>query len=754
MSYIIEQNNIDGYLKIKSDNTLSGNIYKTFSTIGEQLVINITSLYNVDKIKSLILDIDGTIHNHKYLEIEYRISRDNNTFTDWLDLNNVTYNHPIINSYDLLYIDVRFTRKGDVSFGYIDLKKWEISCDLDRNLQDGESIINIVDNGQNIVIRPPYIYKVFKLTDIEVISSPSLSGISLYWRYSQDYGRTVSKWEIFNKENVSSAKISPIRFFQVEYLIKSENITSNIKIYDINLIGDFQNVTLDSQKTNLMGIRDNCSCILLGIENGQFVGQENVTNNTDNSGIISQTTSGISSGSNCGIGYLNALTDDQKQSLFQPYSIPNETNFLNQVSNDVTTIFGHEVSYFLTDPNSNGIDYTFHEYQLYNYVCEKTIKVSVDQNNFPDNQITINQFDLSLFDTFEIHITKDEFKKAFGVDKRPSKQDFLWFCNLNRMFQVEHSQQFRNFNNSSIYYKVMLKKYSQKANVIGVNDTISDKVRELTRNSTIDELFGVYNEQDKAAVANKEQTRVLTKDTLRVDINCIIEEDNVMNGNDMIIKNVYNLSTVGFGEEAISYRNMKNIYEKSDNLSFFCWFKIENYINSENYNLFTYYDGVNSNGIKINITNDNFNVLINNTIYSMDVSNILDFIDTVDLFENRWLCYLVNIEQRNNKIYQYLYQRDDESYSNKISLIIKNELPFNSDVIVIDNSVKSSILGSDMYISNLRLFNDIIDEKVHSKTLVTYLVRDDAKYLIFADNCNKKIILPSLPLSNGMDSQT
>ena len=752
MSYIVEQNNIDGYLKIKSDNTLSGNIYKTFSTVGEELVINITSLYNVEKIKSLILDIDGVIPNHKYLEIEYRTSRDNTNFTDWLDLNNVTYNHPIINSYDLLYIDIRFTRKGDVSFGYIDLKKWEIDCVLDRNLQDGESIINIVENGQNVVIRPPYIYKVFNLTDIEVISSPSLDGLSLYWRYSQDYGRTVSKWEIFNKENVSSAKISPIRFFQVEYLIKSENISSNIKIYDINLIGDFQNVTLDSQKTNLIGIRENCSCILLGIENGQFVGQENVTG--DNSGIISQTTSGISSGSNCGIGYLNSLNDEQKQALFQPYSIPNEMNFLNQVSNDVTTIFGHEVSYFLTDPNSNGIDYTFHEYQLYNYVCEKTIKVSVDQNNFPDNQITINQFDLSLFDTFEIHITKDEFKKAFGVDKRPSKQDFLWFCNLNRMFQVEHAQQFRNFNNSAIYYKVMLKKYSQKANVIGVNDSISDKVRELTRNSTIDELFGVYNEEDRASVANKEQTRVLTKDTLRVDVNCIIEEDNVMNGSDMIIKNVYNLSTVGFGEQAVVYRNMKNIYEKSDNLSFFCWFKIENYIDSENYNIFTYYDDQNNNGIKIDIINDSFNVLVNNTTYSMDVSNILDFIDTIDLFENRWLCYLVNIEQRNEKIYQYLYQREDESYSNKLSLIIKNELPFNSDVIVIDNSVKSSILGSDMYISNLRLFNDIIDEKVHSKTLVTYLVRDDAKYLIFADNCNKKIILPNLPMSNGMDSQT
>ncbi len=72
----------------------------------------------------------------------------------------------------------------------------------------------------------------------------------------------------------------------------------------------------------------------------------------------------------------------------------------------------------------------------------------------------MNQFDLSLFDSFEVHIPKDTFKSVFGVEKRPSKEDFLWFCEVNRMYQVEHAQQFRNFNNSALYYKVMLKQLS------------------------------------------------------------------------------------------------------------------------------------------------------------------------------------------------------------------------------------------------------------------------------------------------------
>ena len=41
----------------------------------------------------------------------------------------------------------------------------------------------------------------------------------------------------------------------------------------------------------------------------------------------------------------------------------------------------------------------------------------------------------------------------------------MYFCNLSRMFQVGHVTQFRGFNNNSVYYKLILKKHNQKANV-------------------------------------------------------------------------------------------------------------------------------------------------------------------------------------------------------------------------------------------------------------------------------------------------
>ena len=190
-----------------------------------------------------------------------------------------------------------------------------------------------------------------------------------------------------------------------------------------------------------MGIRKCCKSDLLGTydSDGNFI--PNTTLNE---------TGGSQEGS------LHETTDSDAANLYNPYQQNEAVDLLSKLSTDAELMFGHRVSYFVTDADRKGQDHTLNEFQLYNVVCESEIKVSVVDNNFPDNQITINQFDLSLFDTFEIHITKDEFKKAFGVDKRPSKQDFLWFCNLNRMFQVDHAQQFRSFNNTAIYYKLIL----------------------------------------------------------------------------------------------------------------------------------------------------------------------------------------------------------------------------------------------------------------------------------------------------------
>ena len=47
---------------------------------------------------------------------------------------------------------------------------------------------------------------------------------------------------------------------------------------------------------------------------------------------------------------------------------------------------------------------------------------------------------------------------------------------------------------------------------------------------------------------------------------------------------------------------------------------------------------------------------------------------------------------------------------------------------------------------NLRLFADIIPENYHNKILNQYIIGDDSKYLVFADNANTRLSLPKFPL--------
>jgi hypothetical protein len=56
------------------------------------------------------------------------------------------------------------------------------------------------------------------------------------------------------------------------------------------------------------------------------------------------------------------------------------------------------------------------------------------------------------------------------------------------------------------------------------------------------------------------------------------------------------------------------------------------------------------------------------------------------------------------------------------------------------------LLGSDMKVTNIRLFTDIIPESTFDKILNQAIIRDDSKYLVFADNANTRLVLPHFPL--------
>jgi hypothetical protein len=687
---------------------------------GSEYIISISNLENVSKINQFNFDSLGVIDT-RYINTFYRISRNGESWSEWLDLDKNVSNFPLIDSKELFFMEVKWVRKGTSEIGIIRILEYSISGILERNEEDGEEVV-IVKPGENKIIKPPFVFKVFSFSDLEIISS-DLNNVILKYRYSQDNSRSWSNWEILTKENISTAKISPIRFFQIEYNIEN-NSQSSVKIYDINLIGSFQNVSKDYFKTNLYGIRECCQSKLLGASDSLGAG---CSTDDNKKGMMS---------------------DEEKSKLFNPYQQNSAINLLSQLSSDAEQVFGHKVIYFSTDPDKKGTDHTLHEYQLYNVVCEGEVKISIEGNNFPDTQIKMNQFDLDLFDVMEAHITKEQFKSIFGPQRRPAKEDFLYFCDLNRMFQVDHAQQFRNFNNSAVYYKLILKKYSQKANVQAGNQNIKDKISQLTQNSTIDELFGVEKAQDKQAVANKDQFAPLTKDPIRLDYIATINKELIENGTLIIAKSHYNLSSVNHSELAVKYKNLDSNLKISDNIGFVIWFNIQNYINNESLSFFNNYDNTNSLGWKSELTNDTITVKVNSNEYEFHLSG-QQTSDVEKLYEDTWYCYVLNIDQRNRKIEQYIYKRnvDDESDASKlVSTILRLEYENIQDYIPAEyqlENINPMILGSDMKVTNIRLFLETLPKETHNKILNQYVIRDDSKYLIFADNANTRLYLPN-----------
>lgn len=711
--------------------------------------INDEYIYQIDYICNLLEFTyyeDNVEHelDTRGVERYWRISRDEENWSDWLPLasgENFSCNFDV-SPKKQHFVQIKWVRTGTKTDGHITINSFELTGNWQRQITDGTAVIQMNEVGQSFFLKPEEIYKVFRLDDYELIATglgPNTT-LDVDYRISQDSGRTWSAWEPLTTANISTVKFSPIRFFQIEYKLTrtGSNVDGHINIYGLNLVGEFQNVSQDYLKTNLMGIREccpNCSNIPLSadacacLESGGNNGSEQNLETNDNCALPDS--------------YNEPLTDQEKANLFKPYELNKAVDFYNKVSNSTNEIFGHQVTYFVTSPDSNGIDHSFHEYQLYNVICEDDIKVSVDKNQFPDNQITFNQFDLSLFETFEIHITKDSFKQAFGVDKRPSKEDFLFFCNLNRMFQVEHAQPFKDFNNSSVYYKVILKKFNKKASVKAGDTTIQDRIAALTKNSTLDELMGAEQKQDKQKVANKDEQRTLSQDAIRYSFNAKVVKELIDNSSLVINKYSYDLSTVEYGKEAIRYKKVDKQVKVSDNRAYMAWFRVNNYAENEIFNFITNYDIDNNNGYLLDLVNGEFVFTFNTTSYTMPVDNISDGV---------WYCYLINVDQRQRKVSQYLYKRnvaDNEQHkagrlhSSELSLVTSQTEDFSIDEFEFNRDIDIIINASDMSLTNIRLFNDVIPEDKHNKVLNQNLIRD-SHFLILADNSNKRVDLPNV----------
>lgn len=718
-----------GYYVIKD--TFAEDRIPLLEQIGYDYVYTIPNVSDMISLTTFTSDIEG-INNTRNVETFYSFTDiKTGSKTDWYPLYIGDSNQLIssITPYRRYDLRIKWVRTGTNTQGAISIKNFSISGVFNQTVSNS-FIVNLGTIGQEMVVKPLNVYKVFKIDGVTITTQGETANkyLEIKYRISQDSGRNWTNWEFLNNENITTVKFTPIRFFWIEYLLtrKGTNADGHVGLVDIELIGDIQNVTADSKKTNLLGIRDCCQ------------------------GNTSSEDGSTSSQSSCELPdiFTNQMTDAQKTALFDPYSLSKEMQVFSKMNADASEIFGWKVQYFITDPDVKGIDYTLNEYQLYNVVCEDMIKITVDQNQFPDNQIVFNQFDLTLFETFEVQISKETFKQVFGVNKRPSKEDFLWFCDLNRMFTVEHAQPFRNFNNAAIYYRVVLVKHNKKANVIAATTAIEDRLNDLRKNSTLEDLFSTEIKADKTNVANKVETHTLSKDLIRYQYSVDIATELVENSDLVIAKYHYIMSgTSEVNGDGVIYFSTDNLLLKGDNRAVSAWFKIDEYVANENYNIISNLHE--DRGYDLNIIDEKITFKINGTKYDMSTSDII-------INDNVWYCVLVNVDQRQRKISTYLYSRNVDPEmeetakwldSSELKLIKSQTIDYVPEEFEFDEQAsRISIKKSNLRITNIKIYNTVLEESIHTKAL-NQNISKDTEFLILSDNCNKRVYLNNFPLN-------
>jgi len=668
------------------------------------------------------------------------------------------------------------------------------------------------------ILDVPDVFKIFSIDGFEVISTARYgNAFTIKYRFSQDEKLSWTKWEPLTQENISTVHWDKTRFVWLQYMFEfAEGYGTPVKIYDVILYGDFQNVTTNSLKLNLFGLKQNCISLYypsgeISEETGGInpnlttsgkdaidsTTQSLLTENSEYQLRMNWMTQGLRCYSNPDMGGISPVdqmkleNNQNSAALWNPYDYGKIVDWHEFLAGTINDMLGFTIDYHRTDPDKNGIDHVIHEHQLHNIVDMKTIKVLVPDNQFPDNQVVINQFNLDLFDTFKINILKTEFKAAFGVQTRPGQEDILYFCQTNRMYIVKHAQIHKDIMNSGIYYNVILEKYEKRANVLNRVDESKNKIEALTKNTTIDDLFGFEKDQDSTQIANKKQMKPKTFDFIRNSISSrmVFRKEAIYNGDIKIIESMYFMENIAADEYGVNYVQQDNNLLKSDNRSFIVWVNFPNLYDHdkaiskamiEGYDIpdgviYSFVDNMDAdgNGYKIWYQNDAVWFQLNNEfIQKMPIS----------LMTNIWYAVVVNLDQRQRKFTTKVYRRNT-----RVEVILYNpktyerlELDLDEDAAdieyemnvngfrAVDNQEISStevqsifiemdsyettmvepyefshnekinIKGSRMYISNIRVLNDLIrngDEQI----ILNELIVKDAQHVIVADNAEKQI---------------
>lgn len=335
-------------------------------------------------------------------------------------------------------------------------------------------------------------------------------------------------------------------------------------------------------------------------------------------------------------------------------------------------------------------------------------------------------------------------------------------CDMNQLWEVEQMWPMKGFMLAETYYRVLLKKYTDRASrqfaKTDQGEEAKDFLDSITKYTTLDDLFEIdvdkdikRNTKDLLSItdADNESQQYTEKTVMNIrsninDVSNIIDNE-IWNATLTVAKNAYEFPIKRAGLKLIEYTTTDNNINLSDNRAISFWFKTEEYNPTYKWYIFNNYDEINNLGYKIDIYQGVMTLTINNNTHQLQVSSLQN--DT-------WYSVLINIDQIKERIELAIYNRQSE---NGIGLNNSRLVLFNK--IKIDNISPSTfthneniyIGGSDTllnignnnkwYLTNLRLWNQVIPTKSRS-TILNENVVSDANLTLIVDNAERKLELP------------
>lgn len=425
--------------------------------------------------------------------------------------------------------------------------------------------------------------------------------------------------------------------------------------------------------------------------------------------------------------------------IFQPYNLTKSTTIYKQLVGITNDIFGHQVQYFRTEPDKRTEDVILMEYSLFNVVDKKDVKILVPDNEFPEENPSYDIFGME-FAEFEVHIVAEEFERVFGLGKSPRNMDYMYIPIINKMYEVSSVGLADEFNRENSYYRVKLVKYQDRT-AVQKNSFEVDTDNLITG---VEEVFGEAQQQEMEKDTNPSQFQTVStsyRDGIRmfVDKKLKIQDYDLKNRWTIVSKNYYELDAIKDNNVAIEY-SVASKLKASDNMAITLWFKPQfDSTDTNDYRLIS--DLAALNGFDLFISNTELSIKANTYNYTYTHGMALD--------KDTWYALVFNINNKFLQMSASIYSLDEnnnrgtsspnrpQDSSNNLTEEFTGmiEIP---QPLVWDASSNFVLRGNKTHMTNVRVFESVIEYEQHHNVLNQYVVRDN-QLSILIDNA-----IPSL----------